>query len=579
VSKATDERRLRSLIEVGRSFVAQLDLDAVFNRVLEVARELTGARYAALSVLDRQGGAVEHLVTLGMDQETRARIGELPQGRGVLGVLIDDAHPLRVEDVGSHPRSHGFPPGHPPMNTFLGVPIKIRGEPCGNLYLTEKESGHFDEADEETAVILAEWAAVAIENARLYEDVEGRRKKLERAVETLEATTTIALTIGSETDLERVLELIVKRGSALVDARALVILLEQGGELVVTAAAGAVPADLCGARVPMEGSVGGEVLRTGRAERLADISGRLRFALGALGVEAQSGLFVPLVFRGRALGVLEAFDHVGESQEFGADDERLLLSFAASAATAVATATAVAKERLEESIESSERERRRWARELHDETLQGLGALRVLLASALSRGPGALEEPVRTAVSLIETEIESLRRLIAELRPAALDEIGLEAAIQGLVERTASTSGLEVAVDLALPGPSGANETPTDGEFENMVYRLVQEGLTNAAKHSRGEHVRLTVAERDDAIEIVIVDDGVGFDTDASHEGFGIGGMKERVSMSGGTLEVESSPGSGARLQAVIPLPPAVIPDESPIDRAAARSGPAPIES
>ena len=218
--------------------MSELELDAVLERVLEAGRDLTGARYAAIGVLDEHRTALERFITLGIDEETHRAIGDLPRGRGVLGVLITEPQPLRVTDVGRHPQSFGFPPGHPPMSSFLGVPILVRGEVYGNLYLTEKQGGPFDADDEEVVVILAEWAAVAIDNARAYSSAQSRRIELERAVAGLEATTAIAQTLAGETDLDSVLELIVKRGRALADARAMVVLLPRGGELVVGRARG-----------------------------------------------------------------------------------------------------------------------------------------------------------------------------------------------------------------------------------------------------------------------------------------------------------------------------------------------------
>ena len=208
---------------MGRALVAELDLERLLHRVLEVAQELTGARYAALGVLDDRRERLERFLTIGIDEATHNAIGELPRGHGILGVLISDPRPLRLSDVGEHPQSYGFPLEHPPMHSFLGVPILVRGQAFGNLYLTEKAGGEFDEADEEAVVVLAEWAAIAIENARLYRDVRGRRDELERAVTTLETTTAIARAVGGETDLQRILELIAKRGRALVAARAIVI--------------------------------------------------------------------------------------------------------------------------------------------------------------------------------------------------------------------------------------------------------------------------------------------------------------------------------------------------------------------
>ncbi len=554
VSGATDERRLRSLIEVGRGIVSEHEVEAVLDRVVRVARDLTGARYAALGVLDDERRSLERFITVGIDSETRTAIGELPRGRGVLGLLIDDPRPIRIADVTAHPRSYGFPAGHPTMKTFLGVPITIRGRAYGNLYLTDKEGGEFDAADEETAMILAEWASVAIENARLYQGAEDRRRALERAVERLEAMTAIALAVGGETELDRVLELIVKRGRALVSARAMAILLAEGDDLVITAIAGDLPPDLAGVRIPIEDSVAGEVMRSQRSQRLSEVSTRLRFRLADFGVQVRTGLFVPLTFRGRTLGVLEAFDQIGDAQEFGPDAEQLMVSFAASAATAVATAQAIAADRARQTINASERERRRWARELHDETLQGLGALRLLLASALRRGgEGSLEESVRDAIAQLELDIESLRRLIAELRPAALDELGLEAAIQGLVERTTTISGAEVALDLTIPDAEAEDGTAFGWEVDTTLYRVVQEALSNVVKHARAEHVTIALAPGPDAIELEIADDGIGFAPDEVHGGFGLPGMRERVEMSGGALTLASARGEGTRVRVAIP--------------------------
>ena len=376
-----DAERLARLLDVGRALVSELDLETLLRRILEVAAELTGARYVALGILDEDRRELERFITLGISDETRKEIGELPRGRGVLGILISDPCPLRLADVAKHPRSYGFPPGHPKMESFLGVPIMIRGRAYGNLYLTEKRGGDFSEADEQAVVILSEWAGIAIDNAR-----------------------------------------------------------------------------------------------------------------------------------------------------------------------------SVAEERLRRSIEASERERSHWARELHDETLQALGALRVQLGSGLQRGsPQALEQAVRNAVAQLASDIQSLRRLIAELRPAALDEIGVEAAIQGLVERITATEGVIVDAELELSGGDDGQGTERTEMLDSTIYRVVQEALTNVGKHARAEHVRLRVSEQQEAIEISIADDGVGFDPDRSHTGFGLQGMRERVAMFGGSLDIDSSPGTGTRIRAVIP--------------------------
>jgi len=549
-----EEGRLRRLIEVGRSLVSELDAEAVLYRVLDAARDLTGARYAALGILDERHEA-ERFLFRGIDQETRAAIGPLPRGLGVLGELIRDPRPLRLSNVGDHPRSYGFPPGHPPMGNFLGVPILIRGEAYGNLYLTEKE-GDFDAGDEESVVILADWAAVAIENAHLYGRVERRRDELERAVSALEATTAIALAVGGETDLDRVLELTVKRGRALVEARALVVLLTEDDQLVAAAAAGEVTEGLVGARIPRANSIAGHVLETGRPQRFSEAAPPLRYALGELGLSASAGLVVPLSFRGQRLGVLKAVDRLVDGPRFSEDDERLMIAFGASAATAVATAKSVAQERLEQSIESAEEERSRWARELHDETLQGLGALRVLLSSSLRRGSSdALEPAVGQAVEELDAEIEKLRRLIADLRPASLDELGFEAAVRDLAERTSAKHGLRVETDIDLAWEGGRADSRLVPELESTLYRVVQEAITNAAKHARADRALIRVGEVDGWVEVAVEDHGVGFYPRAVDWGFGLVGMRERVELAGGSLSITSSPEGGTTVRARLPAP------------------------
>lgn len=550
-----DERRLRRVLDVGRSVVAELDLEAVLQSVLDEARELTGARYAALGILDGRRRELERFLTRGIDDATHRRIGALPRGRGVLGVLIDEPQPLRLKDVSDHPRSYGFPLGHPRMTSFLGVPIRVHGESFGNLYLADKQgAAEFDEDDEETIVLLASWAGIAIANARAYHGEHDRRQELERAVRAMEASTAIARAVGGETDLGRILELIVKRARALSDARGVLILLRDGDELVVTAVAGELEGALLDLRFPVEGSISGHVLRTRRPDRVQNLPDHLHFAM-ARQITVSSGLFVPLVFRDRAVGVLNVFDRAGGQQDFTADDERLLEGFAASAATAVATAQTVASEGLRRSIEASERERQRWALELHDETLQELAGLKVLLSGARRSGDlAAVQRTLDAALEQIDTEITGLRRLITDLRPAALDTFGVKAALEGLAERITTTSGLEIAleVDLAYQSGRAAQRPPTT--LESALYRLVQEALTNVVKHADATAVEVSVVERDARIEIVVQDDGRGFDPARAADGFGLVGMRERASLANGQLEVESAPGAGTTVRATIPV-------------------------
>jgi len=480
-----EQPRLERLVDLSRDLVSELDLDTLLERVLDVARDLTGARYAALGVLDARREGLAPFVTAGIDRETHQPIGELPRGRGVLGELVRDPRPLRIDDVAQHPSSYGFPIGHPPMTTFLGVPILICAEAWGNLYLTEKAGGPFDEDDERVMVLLAGHAATAIENARLYEEVRARRDGLEHAVRGFEATAEIARAVGREFSLDRVLELICKRGRALVSARAMVIALLRGDGIVVETVAGQVDPALVGVHAPLEASVSGEVVRTRRPRRLAEDAGRAPFVFGEY-LEARAGLFVPLLFRGRALGVLAAFDRLEDGPELVAEDERLLLSYAASAATAVGTAQNVAAEGARHALRASEEERRRWARELHDETLQDLAALRLLLSGARRSGdPERQAAAVEEAVAQVDTGIAGLRALITDLRPAVLDDLGLAAAIESLAERHERATGH--GVTLALEDVGG--RLPRDVEV--VLFRVVQEALTNIAKHAEATAVRV----------------------------------------------------------------------------------------
>jgi signal transduction histidine kinase len=539
----SDESWIRRLLDVGRALVTELDQKAVLDLVLQAAREITGARYAALGILDAQRGELEQFLTSGIEEGARRKIGDLPRGRGVLGTLIEHPQPLRLADVGQHPSSYGFPVGHPVMRSFLGVPVLIRGQAWGNLYLTEKEGGEFTEADEEAAVMLAQWAGVAIENARLYETSERRREELEKAFRGLEATRDIAVAIGGEIALEHLLELIVKRGRALVGARSLVIMLCEGEELVVHASAGHAE-NARNARFSIADSTSGQVLRHGRPERITDIAARMRIAPQELGVpDAETALLVPMVHRGDAVGILAAFDHGAAQAPFSEDDEQMLRTFAASAATAVALAQSVRSDRLRSSLAAADAERRRWARELHDETLQGLGGLRLLLSSALRHDdPARARAAMREAVAHIEREIENLRSIITELRPAALDELGLKTAIEALLDRHREQHGIQVDSQLELAG-TASGEGRLDADLETTVYRLVQETLTNVAKHAHAETVRVAIAESEGELSIEVGDDGAGFDTAVKTEGFGLAGMRERASLAGGTLSVSSGEG------------------------------------
>jgi signal transduction histidine kinase len=523
-------KTLRRLMDFGRQLLSELDPDTVLARILDEAGLVTGAQYVALGVLSEDRTELARFVTRGIDDTTHRAIGDLPHGRGVLGVLISEPTPLRLRDVEGHPHSFGFPVSHPEMTSFLGVPIMIRGEAWGNLYLTEKQNGReFSAADEEAVIVLAQFAATAIENARLYQVAERGRQDLARAVRGLEAARSIADAISAETNLDRILKLIVRRGRALVDARTVLIMLREGPELVVAASAG-VTQDAPGHRLPVDGSTSGQVLAGGRPLRIADVEAELRIPVADLGVkDATTALLVPIFHRGDGIGVLAAFDRGVEGLPFTDTDEELLRTFAAAAGNAVALSRSVEASRLRSTIAAAEDERRRWSRELHDQTLQALGGLRVLLSTASrQREVTDLLEAIAHAVEGIDDEIENLRAIISDLRPQVLDDLGIELGQSG----------------------EGSAMAP---ELETTVYRLVQEALTNVVKHARATAVRVGVAQVGDMLIIRVSDDGVGFDPAARTGGFGLASFRERVYLVGGTMKMNSGDG-GTTLVVELPF-------------------------
>ncbi len=343
----------------------------------------------------------------------------------------------------------------------------------------------------------------------------------------------------------------MKRARALIDARSLLILLEDGADLRVAAAAGELDRDP-ELRIPIEGSAPGQALRAQRPKRLPNIGPDLLARPSSQGAGVAT-LLVPMIFRGHALGVLVALDSLGRTTGFTDGDEQALTSFATSAAIAVATAQSVAEERMRNSIESAERERGRWARELHDEALQSMAGLRVLLSTARRGADEGTGEVLGQAIERVDHTIAEMRRLIADLRPATLDELGLAAALEALVERLTWGQVLNADLRIDLAYDAGRHPTRLLSQIEDSVYRLVQEALNNAARHSGTERAVVEVTEADGSIRVCVRDDGKGFDLSQETDGFGLLGMRERVELAGGTLEVASTPGEGASITAVLP--------------------------
>ena len=539
--------RLRALIDASMAITSDLSLESLLERLVSTAAALTGAAYAALGVIDRSGEQLESFVTTGIDAETHRAIGDLPRGRGILGVLIEEASPLRLHDLSDDPRSVGFPPNHPAMHTFLGVPILVRGVAYGNFYLTEKEGGaDFTEDDQEVVSLLAAQAAIAIENARLYEAATQWSRQLESLNE-------IGNALATETNVDRLLDLVARRSRELLNARLVTVLLPAGGgELRFVAVAGEGGGDLIGRTMPLAASKSGCVIERGRSERVdsvlddPEVDHEVMRRFGA-----RTGLWVPLVARGQTIGLLAAHDKLLADPRFTDNDLRLAETFASRASVAVDLSQRIARDAFRRVVEAQELERRRLARELHDETGQALTSILLGLRSLEDAvGSDEARGSVASLRELVVATLQDVRRLAVELRPKVLDDFGLVPALERLTESFGEQTEIQVRFETAL----GDERLPAD--VETALYRIVQEALTNVVKHAHARSVSIVLARKPDTVALVIEDDGRGFDPETTREGgFGLEGMRERVGLLDGKLQVESGAAAGTTIVAEVRLP------------------------
>jgi signal transduction histidine kinase len=530
--------RLHRLLDAVVAIGAALDLQTVLRRIVEAATELVDAKYGALGVLG-DGDELAEFVTAGIDKETVAKIGPYPKGHGILGVLIKDPKPLRLHDISEHPLSYGFPPNHPPMRSFLGVPVRIRDEVFGNLYLTEKRSGEdFDDEDESVVVALAAAAGVAIENAKLYEDTHRRERWLRASSEV-----TTALLSGTEPD--DVLRLIAQRARDLAAADLGAIALPLGDALAIEVADGEFADSLLGMRVEVDSSLVGAVYQEGTTLNVPDLRDDPRAASGHLiRADIQAALFVPLRAAGSTLGVLYVANKRG-NPPFAAARQELLESFAVQATLALQ----LAKQRRDTEQLSIFKDRDRIARDLHDLVIQRLFATGMQLEGSMRfmTRPEAAEH-VQQAVDDLDQTIKEIRSTIYALqRPERGSSRSLRARIADLIDDYAEVLGFTAGLRL-----EGLVDTRISSAVGENLLAVLRETLSNTARHAKASRVDITIAVDDTSVTATISDDGTGLRAGGRRSG--LANLQARAEGLGGRFSATSAPEGGTEVVWQVPL-------------------------
>ncbi|MHB1066106.1 MAG: GAF domain-containing sensor histidine kinase [Candidatus Nanopelagicales bacterium] len=546
------QERDHGLFTAVMSVAAGLEIGATLRRIVQAAVDLVDASYGALGVLDEEGGLGE-FVHVGIDSSTSALIGHLPEGRGILGLLMDHPVPIRLEDLSVHPQSSGFPPGHPVMHSFLGVPVRVRGEVFGNLYLTEKRSGAgFTAEDERTVMALAAAAAVAIENARLYEQSRQRTRWQE-------AITDIANAVLADRDPDEVLALVANRSRTLTVADVALVALPDGfGGLRVEIVdgrdepSGSAAADVIrevsgwdGRLVPVP-SIAHEAFRQG-------ISRVERMGAQALGIDDPTdgmgpAVVIPLVTGDHVLGVLMLL-WGGPARRLSPDVFDMASAFASQAAVTLLLASA---RREHERLVVYE-DRDRIARDLHDLVIQRLFATGMMLQGATRLGdlPGPVADRIDRAVDELDETIKEIRQTIFALHEPVEGPTG---SARGRVLRETSQSaallGFEPSVRFVGPVDSVLSAVSTD-----QVVAALREALTNAAKHAQAHRVDVMLQIDHGEIVLVVTDDGVGISDEGAGRRSGMANIASRAQQLGGTCRVERvAAAGGTRLTWRVPI-------------------------
>jgi signal transduction histidine kinase len=538
------QNRLRGLLAANTEIIGNLALPVVLRRIVEVACDLVNARYGALGVLAPVGG-LEEFIHVGMDADAVERIGHLPAGKGLLGALIDEPRPIRLVKISDDPRSVGFPANHPPMSSFLGVPIRVRNEVFGNLYLSESAAGRFSEDDERVVIALAATAGVVIENARLFEQAKRRQ-------DWLQASMQIQQRLMTSDRSEQHLEVIARRALTLADADlvSLVLPAADPSMLLVAVAAGETTGDLVGFEYPLENSVVGLALQTGQPVMLGDAAADRYAVHQARVMDAGPIMVVPLVAGENVRGALSVARKRGR-RRFDDADLDMATTFAGHAAVALELADARADQQRVLLLE----DRDRIARDLHDHVIQRLFAAGMTLQGV--PGLRGAEQAVRIdrVVTDIDDVIAQIRTSIFGLRGSLQPQAtSVRNELLAVASETSTLLGFEPRV--RFTGPVDSVVGP---DLADDLVAVAREALSNAARHAQADAVELSLSVSDAALVLEVVDNGVGLGDITRRSG--LDNMRVRAEQYGGTLEVGPAPAGtspaereGTHLRWTIPL-------------------------
>jgi signal transduction histidine kinase len=525
---------LDAVVSIGR----ELDLETVLRRIVEAATTLVDARYGALGVIG-DDGQLAQFVPVGITEEEIAAIEHWPHGLGLLGLLIKEPQTLRLSDIRDHPESYGFPEGHPPMRSFLGVPVRVRDDVFGNLYLTEKSGGRdFDEQDEMIVDALATAAGVAIENARLYDETRQREVWLE-------ASSELTRTLLSGSEPREAMALTAARAREMSHALVAAIAVPSGepGMLVVAAVSGPGHDELTGTEVPVDGTVAGSVFASGEPRAITDFRGDPNEAPLVSRFPDGPRLLVPLGEPGQVRGVLVVGKQPGQAP-FPAGVVRLLATFAGQAAVVLELADV----RREAERFGLIDDRARIARDLHDVVIQRLFATAMSLTGAVRLVEGSQAAGrIQTAVDDLDETIRQIRSTIFALQAR---ETSAGGGLRSRVMEVADAAGQQLGFTPSLQ-MDGLLDTDVPDELADDVVAVVQEGLSNVVRHAKASRVDVLLALNDQLV-LQVSDNGVGVAPDGRRSG--LANLEERAKRRGGTCEVRPEPDGGTILLWSVPL-------------------------